>query len=152
VKPEAVKVLIKALYALGFLFFVMVIMMKNDQPSTPFLNEPQAARVTIERVAGSTLIGAYEQNEVAADQMYKGRKLLVQGRIGKIGKDVIDTPYLTLDEEENGFRGVQAFFSKSDIPELAQLRKGQIVEVVGTCDGLMMDVLLQHSVLQSKSQ
>ena len=41
------------------------------------------------------------------------------------------------------------FFSNSDLPRLAELHPGAMVKVIGTCDGLMMNVILNHSILKS---
>jgi len=113
--------------------------------------EPSVSEPTEEWNA-HTIVFCYKENEVKADQDFKGRRLLVAGKIGKIGKDMLDTPYITMDEEEYGLRSVQAFFSNSDLPKLAELRPGQIVKVTGTCDGLMISVILKHSILKSVDQ
>lgn len=104
----------------------------------------------LKTLSGTALVQQYEANEVAADQMYKGKKVLIQGRVGEIGKDILDTPYLMIDESEYGLGGVQAFFSEGDLPTLAHLAKGEMVEVVGTVDGLMMYVHLKDSVVRRK--
>ncbi len=120
--------------------------------SSADLPRREQSEAPIEHILGSVLISSYQQNELAADQSYKGRQLLVRGKVGKIGKDILDTPYVTIDEEEYGFGAVQAFFSESDVPQLAQLRKGQMIEVTGTCDGLMMNVLLRRSKVSSVAE
>jgi hypothetical protein len=148
----------------GVIFALLVIARAGDRNHATSDNTPSegtSAKQTavehvtdapMESVTGSTLVSAYEQNEVGADQLYKGKRLLVRGRVGEIKKDITDTPYLTIDEDEMGFRGVQAYFSDDDAPKLAQLVKGQIVEVIGTCDGLMVHVQLQHSELKTSRQ
>jgi hypothetical protein len=100
-------------------------------------------------IKASLLVFSYENNEVGADQDFKGRRFSVSGKIGKIGKDILGTPYVIIDQEENGLRGVQAFFSERDLPLLAQLHPDQMVKVKGTCDGLMMNVLLKNSAITS---
>lgn len=148
----------------GVIFALLVVAHANDRNRATSDNTPSegnsagqaavehAADPPMETVNGSTLVAAYEQNEVGADQIYKGKRLLVRGRVGEIKKDITDTPYLTIDEDEIGFRGVQAYFSDGDLPKLAQLSKGQIVEVIGTCDGLMGHVQLQHAEMKTSRQ
>jgi hypothetical protein len=151
---------VKAVMATGGVLFALLLIAslgnrhtsESDQNTgTSTSSHSPANRVTsppLESVNASVLSSSYEKNEVAADQMYKGKRLAVTGRVGKIGKDILDSPYLILDEGEFGLGGVQAFFSDSDLPELAKLTKGQTVQVVGTCDGLMINVLLKNSSLQ----
>lgn len=83
-------------------------------------------------VTAATLFADYKANEVAADNKYKGRALKVSGTIGSISKDVMDEPYITLIAE-NEFETVQASFSKSALPSLSKLHKGDGVTV--TCKG-----------------
>jgi hypothetical protein len=100
----------------------------------------------------SQIVAEYEANEVAADGRYKGRTIVVSGTIETIGKDISDTPYVTLKGGEYEFRSVQAFFEEKDLAQLAQLRKGQDVYIEGTCAGLMMNVLLKGSRLVERTQ
>lgn len=96
------------------------------------------------QIPAAALVQEYEANEINADRLYKGRQLFVVGHIGDIKKDILDNPYMTLDGIQDDFRSVQAFFSEDMLPELARLHKGQFIGVVGTCDGLMMNVLIKH--------
>lgn len=93
----------------------------------------------------SALIDAYNENEVAADKKFKGKKIRLSGRIEDIGKDILDKPYLTFaSDEQFEFRSVQCYFTKKEEDKLADLRKGQNVVVQGTVDGLMMNVLMKN--------
>lgn len=99
------------------------------------------------QVRAAKIVQEYEANEIAADQVYKGRRVFVIGEVGDVKKDILDTPYITLDEEEFHFRAVQAFFPEAMLPELARLQKGQLIGVVGVCDGLMMNVIIKKCQL-----
>ena len=92
-------------------------------------------------IRASRIVGEYEANEVAADARYKGKELAIIGVVGEIKKDILDASYVTLDDGEFGLRAVQAFFQEKDLPQLAQLRRGQIVAAAGR--SLVMNVLLQ---------
>src|SRR3954468_1002371 len=60
-------------------------------------------------VTADELVQAYKANEVAADQRFKGKILLVSGTVDTIGKDVMDTPYVSFHSDEAfGIRQVQA--------------------------------------------
>lgn len=104
---------------------------------------PIAARVT----AGE-LFDAYEKNEIAADDRYKGKLLEVSGKIDNIGKDILDTPYITLSVGGKfQIMGVQAFFDDDSLPKLANLSKGQGVTLQCRCDGKFGNVMLKECAL-----
>ena len=94
------------------------------------------------------MYSAYEANEVAADAKYKSKILKVTGVVDSIGKDILDTPYVTLTSGgQYEVWGVQCMFDKKHEPELAQLTKGQTVTVQGKCDGYLINVLMKDCVL-----
>ena len=100
-------------------------------------------------VSASDLLEDYEANEVAADQRYKDRQLIVTGKIDTIGKDILDSMYVTLESgKEFGITSVQCMFDDSNAASLAQLRKGATVTVSGTCNGKLGNVLLRDCSLQ----
>ena len=82
------------------------------------------------------LVDAYDANEVAASQKYAGCQIVVKGRIDDIGTDILGDPYITLRAEimtsEDNSDYVQCCFAKKDLNAIAQLTKGQTVEVKGT--------------------
>ena len=95
-----------------------------------------------------TLVDDYKNNEVAADEKYKGKTLKVNGFIGDIKKDITDTMYVILQSGgECELRNVQCFFADSEKEKLTQLSKGQVITVEGRCDGLMMNVLLRDCAI-----
>jgi len=84
-------------------------------------------------VTAEELINAYESNEVSADDQYKGKTLIVSGKVGKIGKDFFDAIYITLESDAE-YRNVQCFIKDKQVA--AKLVQGQYVSVQGKCDGL----------------
>lgn len=99
-------------------------------------------------ITPSEIVGAYEANELAADKMYKGKKIGVRGIVEEISNDITDSPYVILtdhalqngDDDSGGLRKVQAHFSDDDKDNLAQLRQGQQLLIACTVQGLMMHV------------
>src|SRR5712692_7720842 len=65
------------------------------------------------RISAVDLVQFYKNNEVDADQRFKGRTLLVSGVVDAIGKDILSAPYVTIRSSDL-FRRVQATFAKSD--------------------------------------
>ena len=86
----------------------------------------------------SDLVAMYVQNEVNADNKMKGKKFYVEGKIGDIGKDILDNIYVTL-ESGDIVRTVQCYIDDKDL--VARLQNGQRITVFGKCEGLMMNVL-----------
>jgi hypothetical protein len=93
-------------------------------------------------VTARELIADYKANEVSADNAWKGRALLVTGLVDTIGKDILDTPYVTLSSgETTSFPSVQCTSSRGS-NEFAGLRKGQQIRVIGICKGKFGNILL----------
>ena len=100
-----------------------------------------AERKKITFTAGD-LIAAYEKNEVAADQNFKGQSFYITGYVDHVGKDILNDSYLTF-KAGNDFRGVQCYVEDQDV--LAQLKPGQRITVYGECDGLSMNVQIKNA-------
>jgi hypothetical protein len=105
----------------------------------------------------SYLLNVYESNEISADQLYRGKRVFVEARVGNVGRDLLGKPYVILRNRtweggsRSGLRSVQAFFPDSAVPQLAHLQPGDIILLTGTCDGLMLNLFLQDSVLEFAS-
>lgn len=99
------------------------------------------------KVLAKTLYSEYERNEVAADEKYKGKIIIVSGAIQDIGKDIMDNAYIVIGG--NGFLdGVQCTFTKGERSSVARLSKGQQVTVKGEVGGKMGNVLVSKASLQ----
>lgn len=110
---------------------------KKTHPDNPYI-----LNVSYE-ISARELYSAYEQNEVAADNKYKGKKLAVNGVIKDIGNDILDDSYITL-KTGNLMGDVQCYLSKK---EVAKLSKGQLITVIGKCTGLFGNVGLKNCKL-----
>lgn len=85
--------------------------------------------VDVQRSA-SQLQADYDANEIAADQQYKGKKILLSGIIDSINKDVTGDGYLTL--QSSSPLGVQARLSNRGMQGASLLAKGTYIYLV--CD------------------
>lgn len=95
-------------------------------------------------ISAADLYSAYEANQVAADQQYKGRLLKVTGVVSSIGKDILGSPYIVLGSgDEWEVWGVQCTFPSRYESRIAKLEKGQQVTVTGKCTGYFLNVLLE---------
>lgn len=119
----------------------------ESKPNEPALTQDQKDSIEyFERESytsdAAAIVQEYENNEVKADEMWKGKTLIIQGRVDNIGKDMMDDMYLTL-EGDGMLRSVQVYID--DKNELTRLNKGDFITVKGTCDGLMMNVLIKNA-------
>jgi hypothetical protein len=109
---------------------------KSDKPTPTPTPKPKAAPKPAEKpiaVTAADIIRQYQDNELAADSRYKGKKLAVTGVISKIDTEMFDSNDYTVELNGGGeyeFLTVTAY----DIPnsDIAKLQKGQRVTVV--CD------------------
>lgn len=96
------------------------------------------------KVTAVQLAEDYKANEIAAEAKYKNKPLEISGLVGDIGKDILDTPYITFQTEQYAIiNQVQCMFSKSDEQILASLSKGQRVTVTGEVSGKMGNILVK---------
>jgi hypothetical protein len=95
-------------------------------------------------ISAPNLAASYEANEVQADNNFKGKTFFVEGVVTDIKKDIVDDIYVILEGDQM-FRDVQCFFN--DAETASKLRKGMKVTFKGTCDGLMMNVLMKNCEL-----
>jgi hypothetical protein len=156
--PTWQKWVLGTIMVLGVFSFIALAFMEDDKPKKPAQSQPQprqgqqeqSATLPTIRLGAGDLIAAYETNEIAADQRYKHRTLLVTGTISRIGKDILNQMYVSLQssEDDDGFVKVQCFFDQSAASTLAALRPGQQVCVRGRCDGKFGMILLKQCSLK----
>jgi RecG-like helicase len=119
---------------------------RKEQNSKP-LKEQEASSPTPKwdiKISARALHAAYEANEVAADNQYKGKILAVTGTVEDIAKDFLDKPYVTLNVG-TFFQSVHCYFSGKENNILAQLKKNQRVTIIGKCDGfVMLSVMMKN--------
>lgn len=87
----------------------------------------------IEMITAAELASAYNDNTVAADQKFKGKKFKVSGVVDSINTDIFGNQYITLRGGVNQFMEPQFKFEKSATTQLSNLKKGTSVVLV--CEG-----------------
>ncbi|MDR3133077.1 MAG: OB-fold putative lipoprotein [Prevotellaceae bacterium] len=122
--------LVSGAVVLAFVFFAVA--SSDDKSTEKEISETDLASAI--HISASTLYEDYDANEISADQKYKGKVLVITGRIESIGKDITDNIYVAL--EGDGFINVvQCMFSDDHVSETSELRKGQSVKIKGRCSG-----------------
>jgi hypothetical protein len=95
------------------------------------------------------VLKTYELNEVAAEQYFKGNRLVFSGyepaTVDKIGRDLVGKSYITLRTSKRDPRSVQAFFQSDAVP--AQLQPDDRVAIECTVSCLMPDLMLEDCII-----
>jgi hypothetical protein len=89
----------------------------------------------------TALLREYKENELAADQRYKGTVITTTGMVDSIKKDILGDPFITL-QTQRGFQipALQCSLSKSAVNQATRLSPGDSVTIIGRVSGLMMNV------------
>ncbi|HUY26166.1 MAG TPA: hypothetical protein VMV27_01995 [Candidatus Binataceae bacterium] len=131
--------------------FIGALLGNHDQSSTDSRGASASAPPTPElSINAIRLVEDYEANEVAADQKYKGKTIEVNGMVGSVGKDILNSMYVTLGQREDDIASAQLFFAKEHENELASLSRGQFLDAVCVCDGKMMNVILKNCQIEGR--
>lgn len=103
-----------------------------SQPEPPA--PPPEAEAPPMNVSARALWEAYDANEVSADNKFKGKKLLVDGVIASIDKDLFDNILVRL-VGGNRYSTVDATIREIDKAKAAELKKGQHISLTCMGDG-----------------
>lgn len=107
----------------------------SDRPSaavgavTPSADtKPAPQKVAAIKISASQLFNEYQANEVAADQRYKGKWLLVSGTVQSIDKNAFNNIVVRL-RTSNEFMGAMAHLDDAHEGLAASLNKGQKIQL-----------------------
>ncbi len=113
------------------------------EPETEPETEPEYTKIS-----AMDLYQEYKDNEVKADNKYKKETLEITGTINNIGKDIVNSIYITLNVGEY-LSSVQCYFKDSESESVANLTKGQEVTIIGRCDGMTLtSVTIKNSKIK----
>ena len=126
----------KILMWVGIVFVVLVVIgifaggKESSNATSAESNSEQTAQTVQEeapiQVKASELLNAYKNNEIAANQQFKDKSLLVTAIVESIEADLMDEPYLVLKAgDQFEFNKPQAHLAKEDEAKAATLSKGQ---------------------------
>ena len=88
---------------------------------------------TIE-ITAKQLFEAFKANQLQADMMYMNKTLKITGNVAGIKKDWEDNYYVAL-EGSSSFSTVDVFVITSELSKIANLKIGQNVISIGSCEG-----------------
>lgn len=112
----------------------------------PVFTVPDAGTMPDGRhITPNYIVDLYERNELAADARFKGKRIVLWGRVSEVKRGIGGAPYIIF--HKHGIRSVQAFFEENDVAELSRLVPGIPIAIVGICRGLMLNVILTDSII-----
>ncbi len=127
-------------------FFICVIAIGGSDEPAPSNVANNTSSYEIE-VTAKELADEFNDNEIRANQNYKGKIAKISGEISDIG-EVLGQTYVVLSNEDESFSNfvdVQCFFKdKDEINKIAQKNKGDKVTIIGKIDGKSLNVSVQN--------
>jgi hypothetical protein len=89
----------------------------------------------------------YMDNEVVADEDFKGKILILKVTVPKVSKNAFNKPYISVPTDKHGFQGLALNLDMSD-PLLRSVKSGDTIAVRAVPTGMMMnDVQLNAEIV-----
>lgn len=107
----------------------------STEPLKLPLKTPLKTHNEILNITSKKLIEDYNNNELAADKIYKGTTYNITGKIIDIS-DILGQITVTLsDDSEFCLLGVSCIFKEKEKDNLIKINKGDVITVQGTIEG-----------------
>lgn len=108
----------------------------SQPPITP---EPKKAKPTPtpkpERISAEKLNDAFQENEVAANQRYKGQIIEVSGKVNSVESGFWGGVTVKIDADEYGVYQINCSMNRDQESKVASLKSGQKIVIRGKCTG-----------------
>lgn len=114
------------LLGLGVLFIPFA-HSSNAVASQAAVTSPAPAE-PLQAYTSSQVASSYDESTVAADILFKGKRVQVTGQITDISTDYFGNPYLVMGGK-NQYLGPRFKFDRSAMSDIASLKKGESVKV-----------------------
>jgi len=91
------------------------------------------------------ILGEYKNNEVAADDKYKGKVITISGKVQSIRSGFLGGPKVSLVDEGSGFLGLNSVdceFKEEDSKTLLSLKVGDVVSIKGLVKGQILGSIM----------
>ncbi|MEG1233998.1 MAG: zinc ribbon domain-containing protein [Acinetobacter sp.] len=128
------------LVVIGFIVYQCASSYSDYQERVQKHSEPPAEQTTKSidlETKASTMLNTYEQNEVRADAIYKGKVLKVTGIVHSISSDLNDDAvvHLAPKGDEYAFTSVHAHGDRNFHNQAINLTKGTMITIICIGDG-----------------
>lgn len=155
-----------ALYGIGGFFGLFILIgiiaaASGDKKPSASASSPQAAAANQPAAAPEPaapafvdanlpeVLAAYKGNELKGDQLYKGKKIRLTGKVDDVKNDIMNNPFVTIGTgKQFEIPQIQCSLADTEAGKAADLAKGQEITVVGEVTGLMMNVQLDECMIQ----
>ena len=104
--------------------------------STPQREESPAPAANAAPMHAAALVKEFESNEVRANQLYVGKRMLIVGTVNSIEIDNDGKIILTFKSSISTYNNARCYFSKSQSARVASLNANEQATVEGTVRGL----------------
>ena len=123
----------------------------SQQNATPDVQEEVAPKAPVFDYEFSDvvdLVEEYKENEVSADSKYKGKTVKVTGIVKDIGKDILDSAYITInDGKDITWDYAQCYFkNKDEVAKIENLSKGDMVTLIGMVCNYSLTITINKCV------
>ena len=99
-------------------------------------------------ISPASIWKAFDENEVAAEDQYKGKQVTVKGKVESITTNALGKAQVKFGVDKYGLSGVLCEFEKANRSQAATLKKGQTVFITGQCSGMVIkNVVLRDSAV-----
>lgn len=98
------------------------------------------------KISAYDLYSAYEDNQIAADNLYEDQVLQVSGIIDSIGKDILDDPYVSI-KAGNMLGSIQCMLDSSAVADAGSLTAGSSITMQGEKPSYLFNVLLRNCTI-----
>ena len=123
----------------------------NDPMFLQATNAEQSGR--LKKIIGyeaepKELYQAYENNEVVADEDFKGKPVILEVKVSGVAKDVAGKPYVLVPVDKSGLFGLRIYLDMKD-PFLRELKKGSIAVIQAKAKGFTVKNVMMDGVIAS---
>lgn len=155
-RTPAASTFITIAFTVGTMLLIFVIILLtffDDTPSEAGYSPQQVENKTeihyIE-VTADDIFSAFEDNEVAAEERFKGQLVKITGIVDDINsQSVLTSANILLKSDGMGFSCVQCNFNSENSKALAAVKKGESITIIGTCEGKsFLNVIINACELQ----
>ncbi|MEN6331593.1 MAG: hypothetical protein ABFD57_06375 [Smithella sp.] len=126
----------------------IVLLLAGCQASEDKKTDKVKTDAPVLELEATKLASDYAENETVADNKYKGKIVVVKGKIYQIGRDPLGQPFIVIGGRAFGHGGVQCVFARDKDASLVALSKGKDVSVKGKVSGKIVFVRVEDSSLQ----
>lgn len=138
---------------IGFLVLVVIAAISGAGKSSPSTtgNQPsnqqasakeEPTTAVAEEVIASDFIGAFDKNQLKAEEQYKDKRIKMTAYINNISEDIVGSPFLSLQPTaEEYYFGTTAKCDFKSKDELTSVEKKQQITVEGTVTSQSLGII-----------